>query len=446
MKRFSILITCVFLCFAYSAASAWAIWEGNAGIAAASEFPGKGMYAKSDMFPKNTVVLIENLETGIKVRAVVTGPSGISGLVAVLSPETAAALNIRSGSVSRVRISIPSVVSEKSATGVAGTETAPASADPDVNPAAATAVAAPIPLESIANAQENPLVPLDTANAAVTPEAGVTATPNAPAAPEKSATTESLAEQPVPVDAVAESAEPAESVAPAAVAAPVAIASAPDAAESGSAEAEPIAEESGEVPAKAETAAVAEPDALAPAAESQAAASPAFYDEPELAATEMPAKGEEALPIESDSVALVPTEPNPPARSEGLDAAAVSAVSAPVAAPVLAAALTAPASAAPVASTSDATANAALAALPCVSSLAKGSYYVQIASYSDPIRAKKVVDGYAPKYPIVVEQGTTARGSVLKVCVGPVKKDEYGAILERFKSLGFKDAFVRKGE
>ena len=443
MKRFSILIACVFLCFAYSAASAWAIWEGNAGIAAASEFPGKGMYAKSDMFPKNTVVLIENLETGIKVRAVVTGSSGISGLVAVLSPETAAALNIRSGSVSRVRISIPSVVSEKSATGVAGTETAPASADPDVNPAAATAVATPIPLESIANAQENPLVPLDTANAAVTPEAGVTATPNAPAAPEKSATTESLAEQPVPVDAVAESAEPAESVAPAAVAAPVAIASAAVAAESESAEAEPIAEESGEVPAKAETSAVAEPDDLAPAAESQAAASPAFYDEPELAATEMPAKGEEALPIESDSVALVPTEPNPPARSEGLDAAAVSAVSAPVAAPVLAAAITAPASAA---STSDATANAALAALPCVSSLAKGSYYVQIASYSDPMRAKKVVDGYAPKYPIVVEQGTTARGSVLKVCVGPVKKDEYGAILERFKSLGFKDAFVRKGE
>ena len=432
MKRFSILITCVFLCFAYSAASAWAIWEGNAGIAAASEFPGKGMYAKSDMFPKNTVVLIENLETGIKVRAVVTGSSGISGLVAVLSPETAAALNIRSGSVSRVRISIPSVVSEKSATGVAGTETAPASADPDVNPAAATAVAAPIPLESIANAQENPLVPLDTANAAATPEAGATDTPNTPAAPEKSAATESLAEQPVPADAVAESAEPAESVAPAAVAA-----------ESESAEAEPIAEESGEVPAKAETSAVAEPDDLAPAAESQAAASPAFYDEPELAATEMPAKGEEALPIESDSVALVPTEPNPPARSEGLDAAAVSAVSAPVAAPVLAAAITAPASAA---STSDATANAALAALPCVSSLAKGSYYVQIASYSDPTRAKKVVDGYAPKYPIVVEQGTTARGSVLKVCVGPVKKDEYGAILERFKSLGFKDAFVRKGE
>jgi len=439
MKRFSILIACVFLCFAYSAASAWAIWEGNAGIAAASEFPGKGMYAKSDMFPKNTVVLIENLETGIKVRAVVTGSSGISGLVAVLSPETAAALNIRSGSVSRVRISIPSVVSEKSATGVAGTETAPVSADPDVNPAAATAGAAPIPLESIANAQENPLVPLDTANAAATPEAGAATTSNAPAAPEKSAATESVADQTVPANAAAESAEPVESAAPVAAVAPVTVASDGESAE-------PAATESGEAPAKAESEAVAEPDALAPAAENQVAASPAFYDEPELAATETPASGEEALPIESDSVALVPTEPNPPARSEGLDAAAVAAGSAPVAAPVMATATTAPTSAAPVASTSDAASSGALAALPCVTSLAKGSYYVQIASYSDPVRAKKVVDGYAAKYPIIVEQGSTARGSVLKVCVGPVKKDEYGAILERFKSLGFKDAFVRKGE
>jgi cell division septation protein DedD len=111
----------------------------------------------------------------------------------------------------------------------------------------------------------------------------------------------------------------------------------------------------------------------------------------------------------------------------------------PVAAP-------APIAAAPVAPVSDVAVSGALAALPCVSSLAKGSYYIQIASYSDPLRAKKIVDGYAPKYPIVVEQGSTARGSVLKVCVGPVKKDEYGAILERFKSLGFKDAFVRKGE
>jgi hypothetical protein len=34
----------------------------------------------------------------------------------------------------------------------------------------------------------------------------------------------------------------------------------------------------------------------------------------------------------------------------------------------------------------------------------------------------------------------------LKVCIGPVSKDEYGAILERFKGLGFKDAFLRKGK
>jgi hypothetical protein len=404
------------------------------------------MYAKSDMFPKNTVVLIENLETGIKVRAVVTGSSGISGLVAVLSPETAAALNIRSGSVSRVRISIPSVVSEKTATGVAGTEAAPASADPDVNPAAAVAGAAPIPLESIANAQENPLVPLDADKSTATPDAAATAPqPNAAASETVAPIEPVAAAEPVATpnapEAVSENAEPAENVASAAVAAPVAVAPV-----SGTAGSETAENENNETPAEAESAetASAEPEALAQT-EDQTAASPAFYDEPELAVTEIPAKGEESLPVESDSVALVPTEPNPPARSPALDAAAASAASAPVVAPAPVAA-SAPVAAAPVAPVSNVAVSGALAALPCVSSLAKGSYYIQIASYSDPVRAKKVVDGYAPKYPIVVEQGNTVRGSVLKVCIGPVKKDEYGAILERFKSLGFKDAFVRKGE
>ena len=40
----------------------WAIWEGNAGIAASSEFTQAGFFAKSDMFPKNTLVEIENLD------------------------------------------------------------------------------------------------------------------------------------------------------------------------------------------------------------------------------------------------------------------------------------------------------------------------------------------------------------------------------------------------
>lgn len=417
MKRLSIMMACMALFFGFSAVSAWAIWEGNAGIAAASEFPGKGLYARSDMFPKNTVVLIENLETGIKVRAVVTGPSGVSGLVALLSPETASALNVRSGSVSRVRISIPTVVSEKGATGVSEGEPSSAVADPDVNPAiaAGTAGAGAIPLESIAGESENPLVPLEaeTGDAAL---AGTAADTPAAAvvAPEEGSATGA------PESGLAEAGMDAESaeagIAP--VAAPAVVGE--------TANDETVAE-----PALADGAspeeAVAEGgyDAIeTPAAD----ASGAYYDEPELASVEGAGSADEALPVEEDTVALVPTELNPPVGTGVPGAAAVATV-----APEMTVAPTA-ASAADNA--------AAMAAIPLAGSLAKGSYYVQIASYTDPVNARKLVDSYGGKYPMIVEKVD----GKLKVCIGPVKKDEYGAIIERFRSLGFKGAFGRKGQ
>ena len=117
---------------------AWAIWEGNAGIGNASEFPGSGNFAKSDMFPKNTIVEILNLETNIAIRAVVTGSSGVPGLVAILSPEAAFALNVKTGSVSRVRISVPSPVAETPASGTLSGGQGARTADPDANPESAS--------------------------------------------------------------------------------------------------------------------------------------------------------------------------------------------------------------------------------------------------------------------------------------------------------------------
>jgi hypothetical protein len=422
------------LCFGFSAVSAWAIWEGNAGIAAASEFPGKGLYARSDMFPKNTVVLIENLETGIKVRAVVTGPSGVSGLVALLSPETASALNVRSGSVSRVRISIPTVVSEKAATGVTEGEPSSTVADPDVNPAVAAGAGA-IPLASIAGENENPLMPLDAEEGAANAAVETAETPASEAAPDAG---------PIGNEAVASesgvAAEPTES------ASSIVAGGDGDAAAGGEAEAAPAvvaaavpvtaseeAEETTVAPEEASSdAIVAEGEYAAP----EATGSDTYYDEPELASGETAVPFEDELPVEEESVALVPTEMNPPSSVNPSPEPAPAAV-----APVTALAPTA--GNVRAAEPAKAETAAAFAALPLVGTLAKGSYYVQVASYADPVNAKKLVDGYSGKYPMVVEKGNDAK---LKVCIGPVKKDEYGAIIERFRSLGFRDAFVRKGQ
>ncbi|MBN2812381.1 MAG: SPOR domain-containing protein, partial [Spirochaetales bacterium] len=103
------------------------------------------------------------------------------------------------------------------------------------------------------------------------------------------------------------------------------------------------------------------------------------------------------------------------------------------------------ASAAPIAAAiAPAPAPAAISGLPFISSFAKGSYYVQIASCAETLNAKKIVDEWGASYPVVVERSSGAKGELLKVYVGPVQKDEYGAVLERFRQLGFKDAFVKK--
>ena len=438
--------------------SAWAVWEGNAGIGQASDFPGSGLYAKSDMFPKNTVVEIKNLETEKSVRAVVIGSSGIPGLVAVLSPETASALSIKAGSVCRVRIFIPSIT-ERPADGTVVDGTRQTNADPDANPAAAVNQPAnpEVPLESIAESPKDPLValaPEEEAAAAPAPAASDASAPAetsaaAPAsesrasAPAESSVSKSSAATASPAETASSVAAPAEETAPAVV-----VAAIPSADEEPAAGTEPVADESAiavSEPAESGTPEVS--DTTAPTAE------------PELAVA-----GEESSTEPESEVALVPAEPLPPASPAPAQtdvpvvaenapvppsSAAVSPSAIPEAAPIeqpqkaAAPVESAPAPAAVVVAPAPAPAQN-MTNVPVVNSLAKGSYYVQIGTYADMSNVKKIVDKYGSKYPFTVEKGASKNGDTLKVYVGPVKKDEYGAVLERFRQLGFKDAFVKK--
>ena len=74
------------------------------------------------------------------------------------------------------------------------------------------------------------------------------------------------------------------------------------------------------------------------------------------------------------------------------------------------------------------------------SDLKSGAFYIQIATFSKKENAANAITTYE-KYPLCVIENTN--GSY-KVLVGPLNEDEYGAALLRFKSFGFKDAFVRK--
>jgi hypothetical protein len=79
--------------------------------------------------------------------------------------------------------------------------------------------------------------------------------------------------------------------------------------------------------------------------------------------------------------------------------------------------------------------------------LAKGSYYVQIGVYGTNDALQTALAGFrSSSYPLAVEKLTTkAGGAAYRLFVGPLSPDESGVVLIRIRSLGFKDAYVRKG-
>ena len=80
--------------------------------------------------------------------------------------------------------------------------------------------------------------------------------------------------------------------------------------------------------------------------------------------------------------------------------------------------------------------------VPSLKNLESGKYYIQIAVYSSEDNILDVINKYGTNYPITIVP--MAGGSSKQILIGPVTMDEYKVVLERFKSYGFKDAFLRK--
>ena len=155
-------------------------------------------------------------------------------------------------------------------------------------------------------------------------------------------------------------------------------------------------------------------------------------------------------------VTLVPTEPRPPEVPSTVDEVPIAetinispVAEAPVPEATAPVPVTAPAvSHAPVASIQKPVVieQSSIGDLPIIKSLAKGSYYIQIATMSDTSNVRNLFNTYGKKYPVAIEKVAEKNGEVLKVYIGPIQKDEYGVVLDKFKKLGFKDAFVKKGQ
>jgi hypothetical protein len=68
-------------------------------------------------------------------------------------------------------------------------------------------------------------------------------------------------------------------------------------------------------------------------------------------------------------------------------------------------------------------------------------FYIQIAAFSDYSAAQTLKGKYSGEYPVEIQSST---GSLHKVVIGPLNKDESGTVLYRFRSMGFDDAFLRQ--
>jgi hypothetical protein len=82
-------------------------WEGAAAVAPQGELPATGFFVATNSFPPNTVVDITNIETNRSTRAIVANALDTPGLLAVVSREAADLIGMRPGSINRIRMVQP---------------------------------------------------------------------------------------------------------------------------------------------------------------------------------------------------------------------------------------------------------------------------------------------------------------------------------------------------
>ena len=438
------------LIFIISFSCIWAVWEGNGGIGSSTDFPAEGLFVRSDMFPKHTLLEITNLEKNVKARAVVIGPSGIPGLLASLSPELGEKLGVPRGKVIRIRVLTPSPVNEEGDDGKSISAAGPESQDLDNNPALFVASHSDLPnanlkkeeAESVSENTGSDTILYDDLKSPIedTPAETAEDVPVVEEVPDVDAIIDPVVEEPaepiVEETVLPEEVAPIETetymepanenppitvdpinepaAKPEAAPSPVTEVSEPQEPEQPKEEIEdvevvdPVVEPVDEAPVeekkvetvasvtpKNETVADKKEEAPAPIEETPAPVEETPVEEPEDSGTYE----------ETDSDIYTATEEKPEEKS----AVPVNEIK------------------------------------PVSSKLEKGKTYVQIVIYDDKYNRDDVLKKYGKKYPMVVEERLVKNNTRYTIFVGPLKPDETGAVLERFKQLGFKDAFLKKG-
>lgn len=131
-------------------------------------------------------------------------------------------------------------------------------------------------------------------------------------------------------------------------------------------------------------------------------------------------------------IILVPADENPPEDTTPIEEAASTFVPVPVESNVAKNLTPSPSS----------TTTNQKGIVKSLSELESGKYYVQVATFVEQENIDRLLKEYGSKYPFVMVP--LKSGKAMQMMVGPLNVDEYGAVLARFKNLGFKDSFLRK--
>jgi cell division septation protein DedD len=81
--------------------------------------------------------------------------------------------------------------------------------------------------------------------------------------------------------------------------------------------------------------------------------------------------------------------------------------------------------------------------VPLITMLERGRYYLQVAAYTKAEHVERELSKIGNIYPLAVQDVGDERNPLYRILVGPVNLGESGALLQQFKGLGYKDAFVR---
>ncbi|MDR1443390.1 MAG: hypothetical protein LBI94_00765 [Treponema sp.] len=78
-----------------------------------------------------------------------------------------------------------------------------------------------------------------------------------------------------------------------------------------------------------------------------------------------------------------------------------------------------------------------------ITELEKGKYYVQLGAFRSVTSVESALLGIDPGYPLNVQNSGSAERPVYRILVGPVNQGESGALVQRFKGSGYRDAYIR---